>query len=81
MDKGMDLRHTLLHHALTDVLETEKSEAERSELCDELGKVNRELVVGVECEQRLAAEVHESQVLRKVLELKVKESATKISAL
>ncbi|KAL5752492.1 hypothetical protein ACOSP7_022686 [Xanthoceras sorbifolium] len=81
MDKGMDLRHTLLHHAFMsvslaykDVLETEKSEAKRRELRDELGKARRELAAGVEREKWLVIEVHESKALRKVMELGVKES-------
>ncbi|KAL5775846.1 hypothetical protein ACOSP7_013403 [Xanthoceras sorbifolium] len=64
MDKRIDFRHTLLRHALTsaslaykDVLETEKSEAERIELRDELKKARRELAAGVEREKWLAVEV------------------------
>ncbi|KAL5779353.1 hypothetical protein ACOSQ2_010090 [Xanthoceras sorbifolium] len=88
MDKGIDLRHTLIYHTLMpaslvckDVLETEKNDVERRELGDELAKAMRELTVRAEHDKQLAAEVWESQVLRKALELEVKESTFKINEL
>ncbi|KAL5776850.1 hypothetical protein ACOSP7_009776 [Xanthoceras sorbifolium] len=64
-----------------DVLETEKNDVERRELGDELAKAMRELTVRAEHDKQLAAEVWESQVLRKALKLEVKESTFKINEL
>ncbi|KAL5775771.1 hypothetical protein ACOSP7_013328 [Xanthoceras sorbifolium] len=88
MGKGMDLYHTLLRHTLMsaslaykDVFETEKNEAERRELRDELVKARSELAARAGREKQLAAEVQESQILRKALQLEVKDSTTKINEL
>ncbi|KAL5747269.1 hypothetical protein ACOSP7_024266 [Xanthoceras sorbifolium] len=52
-DTRMDRLHTLLRHTLMsaslaykDMLETERNEAKRREMCDELIKARKELVVG-----------------------------------
>ncbi|KAL5835026.1 hypothetical protein ACOSQ3_014613 [Xanthoceras sorbifolium] len=57
-DKGPDLRHTLVCHALMTacltykyMLESEGNDMERRKLHDELMKAMRELVIGVGCEK------------------------------
>ncbi|KAL5842928.1 hypothetical protein ACOSQ3_013531 [Xanthoceras sorbifolium] len=67
--------------AYKDVFETEKNEAERRELHDELVKARSELAARAGREKQLAAEVQESQILRKALQLEVKDSTTKINEL
>ncbi|KAL5732673.1 hypothetical protein ACOSQ2_032365 [Xanthoceras sorbifolium] len=89
-DKGPDLHHTLVRHALMtvslaykDILESKENDVERRELRDELVKVRKELTVGIDCEKQLAADLKEPQAHEKDLELKLKKSAvmgTKLQA-
>ncbi|KAL5773539.1 hypothetical protein ACOSQ2_013463 [Xanthoceras sorbifolium] len=83
-DKGPDLRHSLVRHALMiaclaykDMLESEQNDAERRELRDELIKAKRELVVEADREKRLAVNLKESRAREKALELELKESVAR----
>ncbi|KAL5739318.1 hypothetical protein ACOSQ2_028498 [Xanthoceras sorbifolium] len=64
-----------------DMLETARNEAKRRELRDKLACSQRELAAGAGHEKQLAAEVQESHVLRKALELEVNGSTAKINEL
>ncbi|KAL5782483.1 hypothetical protein ACOSP7_007512 [Xanthoceras sorbifolium] len=79
-DKGLDLRHTLVRHALMiaclahkNMLEYEENDTVRRELRDELIKVNKELTVGVGREKQLVADLEEARAHEKALEMELKE--------
>ncbi|KAL5857401.1 hypothetical protein ACOSQ3_004859 [Xanthoceras sorbifolium] len=87
-DRRLDLRHTLVRHALMtirlaykDMLESEENDAKKREMCDELMKARKELTVGAGKKKQLAINLKESQTRGRALELELKEYTAKMNEL